>query len=281
MERANPIKDRIGIDVGIKMPITDAIIWAVTHGVRLVDVRLETGPTAFAAFTADHCQSIREQAEQAGVTIGLHTLSAVNIAEISPHLADAADHYLRSYIDIARALNAGWVEVHAGYHFSSDVAHRMSAGRERLKRAVGYAESQGVTLLLENMNREPEHAEVHYLAHNLEECHYYFDAIDSPNLRWAFTVNHADLVPEGIDGFINDMGLARCEEVRVADSHGQYEDHLPPGEGRIDFQRVFRRIETDPDFKGHYMCAFGALDVMLAGRDYLVRQAQTALAQQS
>ncbi len=158
--------------------------------------------------------------------MGLHTLSAVNMAEYAPYLAEAADHYLHAYIDIAKALDAGWVEVHAGYHFTSDVAQRKVAGLERLKRAVGYAEEQGVLLLLENLNWEPEHAEVHYLAHNLVECQYYFDAIDSPNLRWAFTVNHAALVPEGIDGFIDQMGLARCEEVRLADSHGRYEDHF-------------------------------------------------------
>jgi hypothetical protein len=93
------------------------------------------------------------------------------------------------------------------------------------------------------MNWEPEHAEVHDLAHNLEECHYYFDAIDSPNLRWAFTVNHAILVPEGL----------------------------------IDFRHLFRRIEGDPGFKGHYMCAFGSLEAMLTGRDYLADEAAASL----
>lgn len=272
------IEDRIGIDIGVKTSIEDGISWAAANAVRFVDFRLDTGPDAFARLTPARCQAIRQQAEQVGVTIGLHTLSAVNIAEFSPHLAEAADQYLRSYIDIAKLIDAGWVEVHAGYHFSSDVEQRMAAGLQRLKRAVDYAETQGVTLLLENLNWEPEHAEVHYLAHNLAECHYYFDAIDSPHLRWAFTVNHADLVPEGIDGFIDGMGLARCEEVRIADSHGQYEEHLMPGKGRIDFQHVFRRIEGEPTFNGHYMCAFGSLAVMLEGRRYLSRQAAAALA---
>ena len=271
------IKDRIGIDMGVKMSLEDGLSWAAAHGLRYVDFRLETGPASFAALTPDRCGAIREQAARDGITIGLHTLSAVNIAEFAPHLAEAADQYLRSYIDIARAFNAGWVEVHAGYHFTSDIAQRKEAGRERLKRAVGYAETQGVTLLLENMNWEPEHAEVHYLAHNLDECHFYFDAIGSPNLRWAFTVNHAALVPEGIDGFIDAMGLGRCEEVRLADSHGQYEEHLPPGTGQIDFRHLFSRIERDPHFTGHYMCAFGALEVMLAGREYLAREAEAVL----
>jgi len=271
------IKDRIGIDIGVKKPVEDGLAWALENGLHYVDFRLDTGPDSFAAFTPERCAAICARAEESGITIGLHTLSAVNIAEFSPHLAEAADHYLRAYIDIAKALNAGWVEVHAGYHFSSDVEQRKVASRERLKRAVGYAEAQGVTLLLENMNWEPDHAEVHYLAHNLAECHYYFDAIDSPHLRWAFTVNHAALVPEGIDGFIDDMGLARCEEVRLADSHGRYEEHLQPGEGQIDFRKMFRRIELDPQFSGHYMCAFGPLEAMLEGRHYLAEEASAAL----
>lgn len=104
-----------------------------------------------------------------------------------------------------------------------------------------------------------------------------FDTIDSPHLRWAFTVNHAALVPGGIDGFLDQMGLARCEAVRLADSHGRYEEHLPPGEGLLDFRRLFRRIEQDPQFRGHYMCAFGSLEVMLAGRAYLAQEAVAAL----
>lgn len=270
--------DRIGIDVGVKKSVEEGLEWAAENGLHYVDFRLETGPDSFAAFTPERCDAIRARAAASNITLGLHTLSAVNVAEYSPHLAEAADHYLRSYIDIGKALDVSWVEVHGGYHFTSDVEKRKLAARERLKRAVGYSEGQGVTLLLENMNWEPDHAEVHYLGHNLEECHYFFDAIDSPYLRWAFTVNHAVLVPEGIDGFIDDMGLARCEEVRLADSHGQYEDHLYPGEGQIDFQHVFRRIEQDPQFNGHYMCAFGALDTMLLGRLYLAREAAAGIA---
>ena len=168
-----PLIDRIGIDIGTKLSVEDGLRWAATHGLRYVDFRLDTGPAAFAAFTPARCAALRTQAENAGMTMGLHTLSAVNIAEYAPYLAEAADQYLRAYIDIAKALHAGWVDVHAGYHFTSDVAQRKAAGLERLKRAVGYAEAQGVLLLLENLNWEPEHAEVHYLAHNVEECQYY------------------------------------------------------------------------------------------------------------
>ena len=201
-----PLIDRIGIDSGIKHSVADGLYWAATHGLHYVDFRLDTGPEAFTAFTAARCAALRTRAEADGMTMGLHTLSAVNMAEYAPSLAEAADHYVRASIDIAKALHAGWVDVHAGSHCTGDVAQRKAAGLERFKPAVGYAEDQGVLLLLENLHWEPAHAEVHDLAHTIEECQYYVDAIDSPHLRWALTVNHAALVPEGIDGFLDQRG---------------------------------------------------------------------------
>ena len=69
----------------------DGLRWAATHGLRYVDFRLDTGAEAFDAFTPKRCAALRTQAEAAGITIGLHTLSAVNIAEYAPYLAEAAD----------------------------------------------------------------------------------------------------------------------------------------------------------------------------------------------
>jgi sugar phosphate isomerase/epimerase len=138
-----------------------------------------------------------------------------------------------------------------------------------LKRMAGYAEEKGAKLLLENLNWEPDRAEVHYLAHTVEECLFYFDRLESPALGWSFTINHATLVPEGIAGFLDALPTDRLEEVRVADNNGEYEVHLYPGDGIIDFADMFRRVEAT-GFQGHYMNAFGTLDDMLRGRDDLV-----------
>ncbi len=263
------IRDRIGIDVGRKLPVEDAVAWAADNGVRYIDCQIDIEPNALESFDEGRCVPIREACRRHGVHLGLHTLSAVNIAEVSPFLRDAADAYLRGYIDAALRLKAEWIEVHAGYHFTSDKERRMEAGRDRLRRATAYAAERGVQLLLENLNREPELAEVNYLAHTVEECRYYFDAIQSPALAWSFTINHATLVPEGIAGFLSGMPTGRLKEVRLADNNGEYEIHMYPGEGIIDFTDTFRRIEAT-GFTGHYMCAFGSLDAMLRGRDTLV-----------
>ena len=270
-----PLRERIGVDLGRMLPVEDGIEWAGKNDVHYVDAQLDIAPNALESFDDARCRAVREACERNDVHLGLHTLSAVNIAEISPFLRDAADRYLEAYADLAVRLNAEWIVVHAGFHFTSDKDLRMRASRDRLARAADYAEVVGAKLLLENLNWEPDLAEVHYLAHDLEECRYFFDAIDSPALGWSFTVNHATLVPEGIDGFIDGMPMERCQEVRLADNNGEYELHMFPGEGIIDFGHMFRRIE-DAGFSGHYTNGFGSLEDRLRGRDVLVAMADRA-----
>jgi sugar phosphate isomerase/epimerase len=269
------LRERIGVDLGGTRPLEQGLEWAAAHGVRFVDGCLEgapAAPNAPATWTPARIAAVRAACERDGIHLGLHTLSGVNVAETSPFVADAVDTYLRTYVDLAAKLGAAWIIVHGGFHFSSDYDARVAASLERLARATEHAERAGVRLLLENLNREPEHAEVRYLAFSIEECRTYFDRLNSPAFGWAFTVNHAHLMPEGIAGFADAFGLDRCGEIRVADSHGRWEEHLRPGEGTVDFAQLFARVEG-AGWRGHYMQAYGTWDDMAAGRDALVRAA--------
>jgi sugar phosphate isomerase/epimerase len=269
------LKGRIGADLGGRRRLEEGLAWAASNDVHYVDMCLEGAPdhpNAPATWTAPRVAGVRASCERHQIHLGLHSASAVNVAETSPLLTEAVDRYLPIYIELAGRLGAEWIVVHGGFHFSSDYDVRRAASLARLERAVTAAEGADVRLLLENLNREPEHAEVRYLAYTLAECREYFGRIASAHLGWAFTVNHAHLVPEGIDGFLDAMDLGRCGEVRLADSHGRHEQHLRPGEGTIDFARMFARLEGG-GYRGHYMMAFGSLDDMLRGRDDLVRAA--------
>ncbi len=270
------LRERIGIDLGRRIRLEEGIEWAAKNGVRFIDIQLDTAANAVTAFDDRRAGAVRELAASRGVTLGLHTLSAVNVAEYSPYVGEAVDAYLKSYIDIYSKLGAQWIVVHAGYHFTDDLEMRMKAGCERLQRMVDYAGKKNAVLYLENLNKEPPDAEVHYLAHTVEEWMYYFDRIKAPNFRMSFTANHAHLVPDGVDGFIDAIDFSRVGEVRLADCHrlGK-EEHLRPGAGDLDFGSMFKRIERK-GFKGHYTNAFGTLDDMLAGREYQLRTAQEA-----
>jgi sugar phosphate isomerase/epimerase len=270
------LKDRIGVDISRRLRLEDALEWAAKNRLRHIDIQLDTAQNAINTFDAKRAAGARAAAERHGIAIGLHTASAVNVAEYSPYVSDAVDEYLKSYVDIYPKLGAHWIVVHAGYHFTSDKPLRMEAGLERLKRIVGYAEKKEALILLENLNKEPEDAEVHYLAHTLEEWRYYFEKIASPAFKLSFNANHAHLVPEGIEGFADALDMGMVGEVRLADCfRNGHEVHLKPGAGNLDFGEMFRRVEGK-GFKGHYTNAFGSLEDMLAARDYLVEKARAA-----
>ncbi|MFC3127663.1 sugar phosphate isomerase/epimerase family protein [Pseudoroseomonas globiformis] len=262
---------RIGVDIGRRAKLEDGIEWAARNEVRYIDIQLDYGENAFTRFDKARAAAIREACARNNIELGLHTLSAVNVAEYAPLLSEATDAYLRGYIDLYSDLGARWIVVHAGYHFTADRQARMEAGLERLKRIVDYAEKKGALLLLENLNKEPKDAEVHYLAHTMEEWAYYYDQIDSPAFALSFTANHAHLLPEGVEGFVSAIPWQRVKEVRLADCfRNGYEIHLPPGEGDFDFLAMFRLIEGK-GFRGHYMNAFGTLEQMQQARHSLSR----------
>jgi len=268
--------DRIGVDVGRKLRLEAAVEWAARNGVRYIDIQLDTGENAFTRFDEARCRAVRAACERHGVHLGLHTLSAVNVAEYSPILSEAVDEYLKAYIDIAPRLGAEWIVVHAGYHFTSDVQMRMQAGLARLQRMVAHAESRQALLLLENLNPEPPTAEVHYLAHTVEEWRFYYERISSPSFALSFTANHAHLMPEGVEGFVEAIPIERVAEVRLADCRRLgHEEHLVPGQGDFDFGDLFRRMESK-GFKGHYTNAFGTLEDMQAARALMVARAREA-----
>jgi sugar phosphate isomerase/epimerase len=264
------LESRIGIDLGRKIKLEDGIEWAHQNGVQYVDCELDVAPNALPSFTPERCAVVRDKLKKYGVKLGLHTLSAVNTAEYSPFVSEAVDAYLKAYIDTAKNLSAGWIVIHGGYHFTGDYDVRMKAGLDRINRIADYAERCKIPLLLENLNKEPDDAEVHYIPHNLEECQFFLNQISSPYVRWSFTINHAHLVPEGIVGHVNNLDMRRCGEVRIADNKGDKEEHLQIGEGNINFADVFNLIESS-GFTGHYMNAFGSLDDMLLGRNRLAR----------
>lgn len=267
--------DRIGIDVGRKLPVEDAVAWAGRNGVKAIDVQCDIAPNALESFDEARCAAVVAACDRHGVKLALHTLSAVNVAEVSPFLRQAADRYLAAYVDLASRLAAKWVIVHGGYHFTSDRDLRKAAAIERLAHAARHAEAKGVLLLLENLNGEPERAEVHYMPDTLADTAEFLDRVASPALRWSFTINHAHYDPIGIKGFVEGMDFSRCGEVRVADNNGLYELHMHPGTGTVDFVEMFRLIEAT-GYRGPYTCGWGTIEQMLEGRQYLAEKAREA-----
>ena len=247
-------------------PLERAIRWAVEHGFSRVDFNADNAANDPATFTPERVRLIRSLAGEHGVAIGIHTSSAVNMAEITPVMATAADAYVRQNLDLAQTLGGSHVIVHGGFHFSSDVEGRFAAAIDRLTLAVRLAEERGLELHFENHNAEPEHAEIHYIPHTVAETRRFFEAVSSPKLRWACNVGHAMLVPDGFEGFVEAFGADFIGHVRLHDTNGEYEEHYVPGDGIVDFRHVFSTLHAG-GYRGPFTLDFGAPEVKAEWRD--------------
>jgi sugar phosphate isomerase/epimerase len=239
---------------------------AVQLGFTRVNFNADTPENYPESFTEERAVGVRALCQRHGVRLGIHTLSAVNMAEITPVMHRAADEYLRQNVDLAVRLGAGYLICHGGYHFGADREERLRVAVERMARAAGWAEAAGLDLYFENHNKEPDEAEIHYMPKDVAETRRFFEGVRSPRFKWAFNVGHAHLVPDGFDGFLDAFGVGNIGQVRLNDTHGRYEEHLVPGQGIVDFRRVFRRL-AERGYEGPFTLDFGTDEERARWRD--------------
>jgi len=249
------MSDCFGFDAPQRQPLEDSIRWAAQNGFRYIDFNADNPPNDVASFDAVRIRRVRDLCSTYGIEIGIHPSSAINNAEFVPIMSSAVDEYLFANLDLATRLSCDRLIGHGGYHFG-DVQRRRITAVERIKRLVDRAEQVNVPIFFENHNKEPDHAEIHYIPHNVEETHWFFDAIQSSYFKWAFNVAHAHLIPEGWQGFLDAFGVDNIGQVRLNDNRGDYEVHLVPGEGNIDFSALFARLKA-MGYSGWFSLGFG------------------------
>ena len=68
------------------------------------------------------------------------------------------------------------------------------------------------------------------------------EAIDDPAFRHCFDVGHWNMFASiGLEEWFTELG-AHMAEVHLHDNHGKADEHLPPGEGQINFDLLFDLI---------------------------------------
>src|SRR5438094_10603864 len=81
------LRDRIGIDVGRRLRLEEALEWAAEHEVRWIDIQLDAGSNALSSFDDARAAGVRRACERYGVHLGLHTASAAMSQKWRPTLA--------------------------------------------------------------------------------------------------------------------------------------------------------------------------------------------------
>jgi sugar phosphate isomerase/epimerase len=152
-------------------------------------------------------------------------------------------------IDACRALGGEIVVLHYGRCPVPEVEGFLEEAKRRyrgfLEQCLPYARERGVTLALENAGGQlatypPTVEELKRLVLELEGA------------KVAFDIGHAHLAERRAGGKDTGLAIARAIEglrehlvhVHVHDNHGKQDDHLPPGDGDINFKPVVEALQT-------------------------------------
>jgi len=171
--------------------------------------------------------------EQYGVRCTIHgPFTDISIGAIDTEVRAASMRRMQMALDIAAVFGAKSVVCHSGYDYRQylDAEEEWTGNIIRsLEELVAYAGKAGTRLMLENVF-EPDprfHEQI-------------FSAITSPALGYCLDLGHLKVFSSGstLDQWLDAVGH-RIGELHIHDNHGKEDDHLPVGQGILDFDSLF------------------------------------------
>lgn len=248
------------------------------HGFDWIDIGGPSPENFPESFDARRVKTLRARMEEYGLGCGIHTASYVNTAEIFDPIRKGMVQHFKEFIDVAHSLGARYLIIHSGVYFRQFRPRVEECLIRTLREATAYAERWGIPLLVENMNRIPstpagkpwdlsfEPPEISYLGVTVEELVEVFDKVKSPSLGFSLNVAHAHLLKGGFPPFLEALG-DKLGNVQISDNNGITDEHLPVGEGTVDFASLTRELKR-MNFQGTLSLAVPK-DKVLESKDRL------------
>jgi sugar phosphate isomerase/epimerase len=222
-------------------PVEEYFPFAHENGFPWIELSCNNPKNFLPTFDAKRISNIKKLRDTYGIRYGLHSASFVNSAEIEPTVRKAVEQHLLDYVELAHDLEAEYLVLHFGFHFSLFLDEVFRCLIQTFTPVVERAEGYDIPIGIENMNKIHEDAEIVYLGVTIEELSTVFQALPSKYLGLTLDVAHASLLQGGPESFINAFP-DRIVSTHISDNDMYLDRHVPVGEGKIDFRKVFELL---------------------------------------
>lgn len=184
--------------------------------------------------------------------LGMHPVSfhapfaeRIDITSLNEPAREAAVQELIRACEAAALLGCGQVVLHPGPEREgrppeAEFLQHMHYAAESLNLVAARCCDLGVQLLLENML-------AHLLFGHVRDMMYLLGEISTCNVGTCLDTGHAHLAREM--GLVIQKLSGHLKLVHINDNHGDWDAHLPPGEGTIDWPWVIQELRRN-DFHG-------------------------------
>lgn len=191
----------------------------------------------FSAEALDHLvweelDSLSAAIHDAGLKTTIHApFLDLNPGAVDTSIRAASRNRIQQVMKAARLLHPRVIVVHPGYddlHYGDNKIIWLKNSIDFWKEFVLQARELGTVLAVENIF-EKEPSTIRML----------LDAIDDPCFRHCFDVGHWNMFTNvSLEKWFAELG-AYVAECHIHDNHGESDEHLPVGEGAINFGEFF------------------------------------------
>lgn len=174
--------------------------------------------------------------ESAGLKTTIHApFLDLNPGALDPCIRDVTRRRFQQVFQAAELLKPRVIVFHPGYddlRYGSSRMEWLKNSFDFWQEFVPVAREAGCIIGLENIF-EKDPSTIRML----------IEAIDAPCFRHCFDVGHWNMFTKvPMEAWFAELG-PMIAEAHIHDNHGQADEHLPPGEGSIDFGQLFRLLK--------------------------------------
>jgi len=185
----------------------------------------------------DELSEMCEEIKEAGLSITFHApYMDMSPGSPDPKIKAVVLDRMNQVLDLAEIVRPKAIVVHGGYdkwRFDGNMEMWLKNSLEIWPVIVRRAGKVGTVLAMENV-----------FDNNPEPIKRLLDAMGSPYFGHCFDVGHFRLFSNiSMGEWFEQLGK-RMVEVHIHDNHGGRDEHLPPGEGDIDFPIFFKLLKN-------------------------------------
>jgi len=255
----------------VKASLEDAIRGIAEVGADYIEIICDL-PHFMPDFDLVELKKSKELLDSCGLGVSIHsTFWDLNPASHYSEIRKLATTYIKKSIDACDILEGKIVVIHPGRCPVTEFVPLIEMGRswyrESIEECLRYANERGITLTLENLN-----GGIRYPYSTAREIKALTQDLD--RLGFTLDIGHAYVgekqagtsAPEQeIAATIRDVGDC-LTHIHIHDNRGTFDEHLPPGEGSIDFKPILQALK-DVRYKGLWIAeVWGPRDPFETGR---------------
>lgn len=190
----------------------------------------------------------------------------IDISDPDSECREAALKEIVKAVDAAAALDVQYFVIHPGPENAQFQPHeerlqRMQHTVEVLNRVAAYCHQRGIVCLLEN--KLP-----HLLFGKSSDILWILDALEVDQVGACFDTGHAHLAGD-VSHLLSKLS-GHLQLIHAHDNHGDRDDHLPPGDGGINWRRLIAQLVQD-GFQGAFILEIGGEEDSIATMEHARR----------